>query len=455
MRGDSAYRGWESVLLVGGMLLLLAIGSGMVEPGGVAARDPGSVGSSTDPAVAPRHPPAVSIGTPRSAAVGAEGDEDFLIYLPLVLRHEPFDGPWEREDNDSYLQANGLLLSGVEYYGYPDDARDFFSFYTESPAVISVELSDHSAEAVQLQLFYGVASDENRVVYDASAPFRIDYNGQAGWYYVCICTVPGDDTTTPYTVRVTYDEPTPTPTNTATPTATSTSTPTGTTTPTSTPSGTQNLILNPGFEGLTCAPDSDPGWCDDNWTRDTFNGEMWTEIYTPQGWVTFWSEGANPSDPGGRYGRPECKVIPNVAPFIGPPARIRSGQYAIQQFGFYRAIDSGVYQVVGGLTPHASVQAEAHAHAWSCNDGGPLSCGDEWNMLFRVGVDPDGGTDPWSPNIVWVSAYSYDLYRLIGSVRAEVGDAGVVTVFLRATAKWPFKHNDVYWDDASLVVLSD
>ena len=218
---------------------------------------------------------------------------------------------------------------------------------------------------------------------------------------------------------------------------------------------TQNLLLNPGFEGLTCDSKSAPGWCVGNWTRDTFNGETWTEIYTPQGWVTFWSEGANPSDPGGWYGRPECKVIPNVAPFIGPPARIRSGQYAVQQFGKYRAFDSGVYQVVGDLEPHATVRAAAHAHAWSCNDGGPLSCGDPWNTLFRVGIDPDGGTDPWSPNVIWVSAYSYDLYRLIGPVETKVGDAGVVTVFLRATAKWPFENNDVYWDDASLVALSD
>jgi len=214
----------------------------------------------------------------------------------------------------------------------------------------------------------------------------------------------------------------------------------------------QELLKNPGFEGITCAPGSASGWCNDNWTRDTFTGVVYQEIFTPQGWVTYWSEGTNPTD-GRQYGRPECKVIPNQAPFVGPPARIHGGNYAIMQFGFYRALDSGVYQVVNGLSPSASVQFSAYAHAWSCSDDahGALSCDNLSNMLFRVGIDPDGGADPWSPNIVWASGYSNDTYRLIGPVQAQVGGAGTVTVFLRATAAWPFKHNDTYWDDASLV----
>jgi hypothetical protein len=214
----------------------------------------------------------------------------------------------------------------------------------------------------------------------------------------------------------------------------------------------QNLLRNPGFEGITCAPNSGAGWCNDNWNRDTFNGNVYQEIYTPQGWVTFWSNGTNPSD-GRKYGRPECKVIPRVDPFIGPPARIHGGNYAIMQFGFFRAIDSGVYQVVTGLSPQTTVQLSAYAHAWACDDDDhqASSCGDPYQMLFQVGIDPNGGTDPWGPNVIWASGYSYDEYHLIGPAQAQVGDAGTVTVFLRASAKWSYKHNDVYWDDAALV----
>jgi LysM repeat protein len=214
----------------------------------------------------------------------------------------------------------------------------------------------------------------------------------------------------------------------------------------------ENLLQNPGFEGINC-PSS--GWCEGNWTRDTFTGAVYSEIFTPQKWVTFWSEGKNPADKR-QYRRPECKVIPNAPPFVGPPARIRSGNYGVMQFGFFGSIDSGVYQVVTGLSPQADIQLSAYAHAWACDedDSEPVSCGDDFQMLFRVGIDPNGGTDPWSPNIVWASGYSYDEFRKIGPVQAQVGEGGTVTVFLRATAKWPYKHNDVYWDDASLAYTS-
>jgi LysM repeat protein len=211
----------------------------------------------------------------------------------------------------------------------------------------------------------------------------------------------------------------------------------------------ENLLQNPGFEGINC-PSS--GWCEGNWTRDTFTGATYSEIFTPEKWVTYWSDGKNPAD-GRKYGRPECKVIPNAKPFLGPPARVRSGNYAVMQFGFFRSIDSGVYQVVTGLSPQATIQLSAYAHAWACDEdeGGPYSCGDDYQMLFRVGIDPNGGVDPWSSSIIWASGYSYDDFRLIGPAEAQVGEGGTVTVFLRATAKWPYKHNDVYWDDASLV----
>jgi len=219
--------------------------------------------------------------------------------------------------------------------------------------------------------------------------------------------------------------------------------------------GGENLLKNPGFEGITCAAGSQPGWCNDNWTRDTFNGAVYQEVYTPQGWVTFWSTKKNPADQR-KFGRPECKVIPNVKPFTGPPARINSGNYGVMQFGFFRAIDSGLYQVVTGLTPQGNVQASAYAQAWTCDDDdhNAYSCGDNYQMLFQVGIDPNGGTDPWSPGIIWASGYSYDKFGMIGPVQAQVGDGGTVTVFLRATAKWSYKHNDVYWDDAALIYTS-
>lgn len=206
------------------------------------------------------------------------------------------------------------------------------------------------------------------------------------------------------------------------------------------------LLKNPGFEGLTCRSGSDAGWCLDNWTHDVFDGSYHDNIFTPQGWVTWWRKG-------GDYGQPEVKTIPRVPPFTGELERIRSGNYAVLLFTFYRLQDMGLYQVVTGLEPNSTVKLKAHAHGWSCDsDAKPgYSCGDEWNQTFQVGIAPDGNTDPFSPNIIWSSPQkSPDTYRRIGPVTAQVGPGGTICVFLRSKTKWAFKHADAYWDDVSL-----
>ena len=201
-----------------------------------------------------------------------------------------------------------------------------------------------------------------------------------------------------------------------------------------------NLLLNPGFEGIT-----QPG----GWTRDTFNGVPYGEIFTPEGWIAWWEEGNG-------WGRPEMKVIPFAPPFVDPP-RVRSGDYGAMLFTFYRRHNAGYYQTVEGLSPEATVTFSAYAHAWSCDDDdhGPYSCGDPDNIGFRVGVDSDGGIDPWSADVVWSKrAPAPDTFRPIGPVTAQVGPAGRVTVFLRSDTLWPYKHNDAYWDDANLAIQS-
>ena len=207
-------------------------------------------------------------------------------------------------------------------------------------------------------------------------------------------------------------------------------------------------LKNPGFEGITCRPDSPPDWCLDNWTYETHNGEYHDNIMTPQGWVTWWSEEDG-------YGQPEGKVIPNVPPFTGELPRIRSGNYAALLFTFYRAHDVGLYQVITRVPPSATVQFSVYAHGWCCNSDYPLgySCGDPWDQTFQVGIEPNGVADPFSSSIIWSAEQtSPDHYSLIGPVTAQVGADGNVSVYVRSRAKWGVKHNDAYWDDAELIV---
>lgn len=198
-------------------------------------------------------------------------------------------------------------------------------------------------------------------------------------------------------------------------------------------------LLNPGFEG--------------GYTHETFYGPN-PAILTPEQWVTWWAvEPENDLQP------PEIvRPISSQNPiYLDPIPRIHGGEQAMQlyRWGKYRA---GFYQRVAGLPPDATATFSIYAHAWSCNlDPTPerpaLSCGDPWGFWFKVGLDPTGGTDPWSPNVIWTEpAYLYDTYALVGPVSAPVGTEGAVTVFTWAEAKWGVKHEDAYLDDASLVV---
>jgi LysM repeat protein len=211
-----------------------------------------------------------------------------------------------------------------------------------------------------------------------------------------------------------------------------------------------NLLNNPGFEA---------DWGTEQSHRTIIfpkGGAAYEKpvenIFTPPGWVT-WFYHDPQDDPTVGWDQPEVTDA-----WIHQDARrVRNGEKAIKLFTFYRRHDAGFYQVVGGLEPGASVQFSAYAQAWTCNEDNndATSCGDPWAMVFRVGIDPQGGTNPLSSNVVWSGDHnSPDRHSLIGPVATQVGPQGTVTVFLRSTAKYAYKHMDAYWDDASLVTTS-
>lgn len=219
-----------------------------------------------------------------------------------------------------------------------------------------------------------------------------------------------------------------------------------------------NLLSNPGFEG--------------DWWRRTFLGQEYGEIFVPEGWVAFWREGGPvPHDPRNTngYGRPEMHVIDRQPPYLDP-VRVRCGRRALKFFTFYRIHDAGVYQVVSGLQRGQRLQATGWAHAWSSTKDDPRSSAGVGagatfvrasdlssttadgvrNIAFSVGLDPHGGADPWSGAVVWGEpAHIYNAFAQIPPVEA-VAEAEVVTVFVRSTVLWPFKHCDAYIDDLRL-----
>jgi hypothetical protein len=208
-------------------------------------------------------------------------------------------------------------------------------------------------------------------------------------------------------------------------------------------------LQNPGFEGISCRAGSVSPECLDNWTHATHDGSNPQDVYTPQGWVTWWS-GASGT------GRPRVDTIANVPPFTGELPRIRSGYYAMRMMpaATWVAMDAGVYQVVTGLTPGATVQFSAYAHGWSCDNDAKIgyTCADPWNMSFQVGIEPNGATGAPAAGVIWSpEQWIADHYALVGPVTAQVGAGGTIAVYLRVKTKWPYVHQEAYWDDTSLV----
>jgi LysM repeat protein len=211
-----------------------------------------------------------------------------------------------------------------------------------------------------------------------------------------------------------------------------------------------NLLANPGFETDWGVEASNRVLIlsDEQGVYETVKGN----IFTPPGWMT-WFRHKPRDDSAKGWDQPEVTdTVQNP-----DPRRTRTGTRAMRMFTFYRRHDGGFYQTVGGLQPGQTVQFSAYGEAWSCNEDNQdaTSCGDPWAIVFKVGIDPTGGTNPFAGSVVWSGDQkSPDAYGLIGPVTAQVGPAGAVTVFLRSTAKYPYKHMDAYWDDASLVVAA-
>lgn len=209
-----------------------------------------------------------------------------------------------------------------------------------------------------------------------------------------------------------------------------------------------NLLKNPGFEspyGKQC--------CQTDMSKYLPNTPI-DEVQVAQGWFGWWLQpDVDPRYPGACDGclawhRPEWREA-NCGPVCAN--RIHSGNNAQKYFTFYSVHDAGMYQQVSGITPGQLLRFSVYMQGWSTNsDYGPSS--GQSTMGMRVGIDPFGGTNGFSPNVIWTNVFDvYDVYGLY-SIEA-VAKSTTVTVFTRSAPTYGLQHNDVYIDDASLVVV--
>ncbi|MBN1319158.1 MAG: hypothetical protein JXA42_26985, partial [Anaerolineales bacterium] len=195
----------------------------------------------------------------------------------------------------------------------------------------------------------------------------------------------------------------------------------------------QNLLQNPSFEG----------------SYSTWNGI--SQLQMPVGWNPWWQAKGN-DDPDWKNNRPEWK------PAEGEifPNRVHSGSKAIQWFWAYSTYNAGAYQQVN-VPANAQLRFSGYAMGWSCEkfkDCPDATSYNPANMAMSIGIDPTGGTDAFSSNIVWSGTYNYlDNW---GYLEVEATAQGsVVTVFMRSNPDWPKQNQDTYFDDVSLVAIGE
>jgi hypothetical protein len=165
------------------------------------------------------------------------------------------------------------------------------------------------------------------------------------------------------------------------------------------------------------------------------------------GWTPYWLSPHDTDD--NDIHNPEYKP----AEVGQDPPRTHDGNRAQQYFTSYSTHEAGFYQQVA-VTPGQVYCFGIWGHAWSSDQDDPRFT--ENDLEQKIGIDPGGGTDWQSQDIIWGGAkrYFYELGDVNGygpftlAVRAE---ASQLTVFTWSRPVWPVKHNDVYWDDAILL----
>ncbi len=198
----------------------------------------------------------------------------------------------------------------------------------------------------------------------------------------------------------------------------------------------ENLLRNPGFEG------------------DYFAWNGIPEVQVAHDWTPWWVEDPN-RDP--RWNRPEWKRA--QAAFF--PNRVRSGASSQQWFTFYASHYGGMYQQVFNVTPGQTYRFSVWVQVWSSLEDNALESVSPANPRLQVGIEPNGIAVPglaWPPgSVIWSFEAPMDqaidgwAYMSVDAVAQNE----TITVYLRTSPDFANKHNDIYIDDAQLILVSD
>jgi LysM repeat protein len=188
-----------------------------------------------------------------------------------------------------------------------------------------------------------------------------------------------------------------------------------------------NLLQDPGFEG-------------------TYVNRGRSNLNTPAPWPIWLADGPRNFDWQNRADKVTAFPHNN-----GP--EIHSGSASLNLDGGYVTYTAAVYQQVS-VTPGTNLTGSAWARIKTCNIAPNAdNCGSavESGAFVKVGIDPNGGTDPNNPGIVWSGNIApHDNYQQATVSATAV--AGTVTFFIYTTQASPATLNRAWFDDAVLSV---
>ncbi len=128
---------------------------------------------------------------------------------------------------------------------------------------------------------------------------------------------------------------------------------------------------------------------------------------------------------------------------------------AQKYFTLFATHQGGIYQEVDSLTSGRTYRFSIYAYVWSSSFEDIDVSEDPGDVVVRVGIDPNGGADGASEDIIWSTAatFFYDAYRQYAVI--ATAESSSVTVFVESTVGEPRANNYIYLDDAVLEVASE
>ena len=188
-----------------------------------------------------------------------------------------------------------------------------------------------------------------------------------------------------------------------------------------------------------------------NFAEGTYEFEEWgwklSSTLIPKGWF-FWYHGRSSGDSDGLWALPECKVQtpPAYMGLMGLAWKAFS-TFSIHQYALGQRV---LVQVGDKLDFWATVWP------WSSSEDNEL-VSHEGSYRTRIGIDPTGGDDPNSLNVVW-NAEAPGIKLMDSAVLHRLSDVTAktswVTVYLWGDAEWRLHHNDAWWNDCTIRVTS-